>query len=564
MTALYILIPVFLLGILVAKAQNTSKYKYLFRNTILSQSQKYELASVLRGRVYYPRYFYIPSLKKYMVYSNLDETGPFRVYEKNTKPTGKAYSLLDETGNNVVRFKTPLNFSCRSGCFYGSTSYIPFLETGKKEALPYDEIHNSNLNLGKRDFEKLFIQLYTSSEYIEFIDLRSSGDDLHQAGIIFKRQGKVSILLSGLQDSRMIRRFQENKTTNSSEDYYLPDIPKTETFPQSEPSIEMISLETTDTNPFLHWRTGLNPEFAIKKYKTKYSSGLQGVAKLGIIPIYVLGESLGTTYVRFKTKGETFRIKILDVEKTSLIPAYNLGLRTFQLPATIRTKNSLVFMESAQDRGDNRLGGGVFVVRPTMNPNPSADIPSDMTEEHFNTLPITLQEALLHPDAVTSLKLIDKNGSEWIPEIERLKNLTHLEISIGITEIPDAISKFPKLEQLSLKNCNIQKISHQLAKLTELSDLDLFSNKLTEFPAVLLELKKLKRLNIGANEISTLPEEMDRLEELENLDMVLTNITTLPSSMIKMKKLYIYDGRVLENKMPPEYKDLFDYMKNMK
>jgi Leucine-rich repeat (LRR) protein len=173
-----------------------------------------------------------------------------------------------------------------------------------------------------------------------------------------------------------------------------------------------------------------------------------------------------------------------------------------------------------------------------------------------------LQEALLlPPDTVTSLKLMDRNSSKWFPEIERLKNLTHLEMSIGITEIPDAISKFPKLEQLSLKNGNIQKISSQLAKLTELEDLDLFSNKLTEFPAVILELKKLKHLNIGANEIATLPEEIDRLKELENLNMVLTNITTLPSSMIKMKQLYIYDGKVLENKMPPEYKDLFDYMK---
>nr|WP_315197436.1 leucine-rich repeat domain-containing protein [uncultured Flavobacterium sp.] len=562
MTALYILIPVFLLGILVTKAQNSSKYKYLFRNTILSQSKKYELAPVLRGRVYYPRYFYIPSLKKYMVYSNLDQTGPFRVYEKNTKPAGKVYSLLDETGNNVLAFETPLRFSYRSGCFYGPTSYIPFLETGKREVLPYNEIHNSNLNLDARDFEKLFIQLYTSSEYIEFINLRVLGDQVHEAGVVFKRQGKIEILLSGVRESRMIRRFQENETTNNREDYYLPDIPKTETFPESEPSLEMISLETTDTNPFVHWRTGLNPEFAIKKYINAYSSGWRGIMKLGGIPIYVPGEASGTVYVSFKTKGETFRIKILNVEKFGA--AYNLGLRTFQLPATVRTKNSLIFMESVQNCGDNRLGGGVFVVRPTTNTNPSADIPSDITEKHFNTLPITLQEALLHPDAVTSLKVMDEKITQWIPEIERLTNLTHLEMSIGITEIPDAISKFPKLQQLSLKNCNIQKIAPQLAKLTELSDLDLFSNKLTEFPAVLLELKKLKHLNIGANEISTLPEEIDRLEELENLDIVLTNITTLPSSMIKMKKLYIDDGRVLENKMPPEYKGLSDYMKNIK
>nr|WP_315197434.1 hypothetical protein [uncultured Flavobacterium sp.] len=388
-TNLYVLILIFLFVLfLLPQTVNSSKYKYLFRNTILSQSQKYELTPVLRGRVYYPRYFYIPSLKQYIVYSNLDRTGPFKVYERRSKPAGKAYSLLDENGNNVVTFETPLSFSNRSGCLYGPTSYIPLLETGKKEELPYDKVHNSNLDLGARDFEKLFIQLYTSTEYVEFVNLRILGDQIHEAGVVFKRQGKLEILLSGVRDSRMICRSQENQTTNNKEDYYLPDISKKETFPQSEPSIEMISLETSDTNPFVHWRTGLYREFQIKKH-IGISSSRNG------IPNNVLIEAWSTTYVRFKTKGETFRIKILNVEKFG--PAYNLGLRSFQLPVTIRSKNSLVFMESVQDCGDNRLGGGVFVVRSTANTNPSADIPSDMTEKQFNTLSIKAQEALMSP-----------------------------------------------------------------------------------------------------------------------------------------------------------------------
>jgi hypothetical protein len=559
MTALYILFALFLIGILVVKALNMPKYKYMIRNTILSKSKKYELAPVLRGRVYYPRYFYIPSLKQYIVYSDLDETGPFRVYEMKSKPAGKAYSLLDENGNNIVTFETPMSFSNRSGCFYGPTSYIPLLETGKRDVLPYHQIHNSNLDLNARDFEKLFIQLYTSAEYVEFINLRVLGDQIHEAGVIFKRQGKLEILLSGVRDSRMICRFQENRTTNNRDDYYLPDISKKETFPQSEPSIEMIWLETTDTNPFVHWRTGLHHEFQIKKYIGTYSSGWRGVMKLGGIPIYAPGEASGTVYVRFKTKGETFKIKILNVEKFG--PAYNLGLRTFQLPATIRTKNSLVFMESVQNCGDNRLGGGVFVVRPATNTNPSADIPSDMTEEHFNTLPIILQEALMSPDTVTSLKLIDKKVSEWFPEIERLTNLTRLEISITLNEIPNAISKLPKLQELRMENCNIQKISPQLAQLKELRDLNLFSNKLTEFPTVILNLKKLKRLNIGANKISSLPADINKLEQLEFLSLTLTEVTTLPESMIGMTKLYIDDSNSLKSKISEKYKHLFMYTK---
>jgi hypothetical protein len=565
MTNFYILIAALLLGFfIIPKLHNPSKYKYMFRNTILSKSKKYELAPVLRGRIYYPRYFYIPSLKQYMVFSDVDETGDFRVSGMETKSYGKSYCLMDENGQNIVSLETPLSFSNRSGCFYGPVSYIPLLETGKTEELAYDQIHNSSLNLGRRDFEKLFIQLYASSEYIEFINLRVLGDQIHEAGIIFKRQGKMEILLSGVRDSRMVRQFQEDRKINNFNDYYIPDISKKETFPQSEPVIKMIPLETTNTNPFVYWRIGFKHEFNIEKYKTEYSSGLQGIVKFGPIPIYGPGETSGTAYVRFKTKGETFRIKILDVEKVSFIPAFNLGLRTFQLPKSIRAKNSLVFMESAQNCGSNRMGAGVFVVRPATNTNPSADIPSDMTEKHLNTLPITLQEALMDPDNFNSLKITTKERNKWIPEIERLKNLTHLEIVTGMNEIPNEIAKLPKLESLSVRESNIRKISPKITELTKLKDLDLFSNKLTEFPNAILELKNLKRLNIGANTISTLPDGIGRLKHLEYLSLTLTNVTNLPETMIGMEKLYIDDSQNLREKVPEAYKHLFDYTKSMK
>lgn len=456
MTNLYILIFLLLLVFfLVPKFRKPSKYKYLFRYSILSKSKKYELAAVLRGRVYYPRYFYIPSLKQYIIYSDVDETGDFRFSDTVSQSSGNTYSLLDESGKNITVLKTTLSFSNRSGCFYGPASYIPILETGKTDQLPYDQIHNANLDLTRRDFEKLFIQLYTSSEYIEFVNLRVLGDQVHEAGVVFKRQGKIEILLSGVRDSRMVRQFREDTKRNNFDDYYLPDISKKETFPQSEPAIEMIWLETTNSNPFVYWRMGFKREFSIEKYKTEYSSGWNGIMELGGIPIYAPGEKSGTAYVRFKTKGETFRIKILEVEKVSFIPAYNLGLRTFQLPKNIRTKNSLVFMESMQNCGSNRLGGGVFVVRPATSINPSADIPSDMKEQHFNSLPINLQEALLDPDNCSGLKITDKQITKWIPEIERLKKLTHLDFNTSMTEIPDQIETFTKLKELTIEHGNL-------------------------------------------------------------------------------------------------------------
>jgi hypothetical protein len=561
LTSLFILIPVFILGFfLLSQAQNPMKYTYLFRNVILSKSKNFELAPVLRGRVYYPRYFYIPALNQYMVYSDLDETGPFKIYEHTSKSEGKAYALLDDKGTNVITFETPLRFSYRSGCFYGPHTYIPFLETGKTDTLRYHQIHNEKLDLGSKAFEKLFMELYATSEYIEFINLRASRDDIHQAAVIFKRGGKVEILLSGLRDSRMICNYQEDRTINNFDDYYTPDIRNKENFPQSSAAIEMIPLVTENTNPFVYWRTGFNQTFHMKRYRKEYSSGWQGIMKVGVIPVYVPGESSGTVYINFKTNGELFKIKILDVEKADYIPAYHLGLRTFELPANIRTKNSLVFMESVQNSGDNRLGGGVFVVRTATTSNPSADIPSDMTEKEFSALPLTLQVALLDPEHTTSLKIYAENCNEWIPEIERLKNLEHLEMTTGMTEIPDAITTFTKLQSLSITYGNIHTVSPKIAELTALINIDLFSNKLTEFPHVFLEMEQLERLKIGANPIPSLPEDIDRLKNLTYLSLTLTNVTVLPKSMIGMEKLYI-DNMGMENNVPDVYKQLFDYTK---
>ena len=557
-----VLISASLLGLCLAGlAQNPLHYKYLFRNTILSKSKQYELAAVLRGRVYYPHYFYIPSLKQYLVYSSVDETGSFRHYEFTNIIDGKHYALLDTEGKLVQSFETNFRFSYRSGCMYGPKSYIPLLETGKTDTLAYHIVHNEHLNLSSEAFEMLFTDLYKTSDYIEFINLRASDDDNHQSGVIFKRQGKVEILLSGLKDSRMICYNQENVTTNTYDDYYLPDIPNQEAYPQSAPAMEMLPLVTSDTNPFLYWRTGLKRTIKIKKYHRAYSSGWQGIMKLHGIPIYVPGNGSGTAYVHFKVHNDIFKIKILDIEKADFIPAYNLGLHTFQLPNIPGMKDALVFLESVQNGGENRLGGGVYVVRPSANDNPSSDLPTDMTEKHFNTLPIYLQEALMDPSGAKELILSDNNITKWIPEMERLKNITKLTLNTSMTEIPDEISKFPYLQKLTIRNGNIKSISHKIAELKQLTELELFSNKLDSFPSVLLQLTSLKRLNIGANEISSLPEAIDQLHQLEYLSLVLTNVTTLPRSMIGMKKLHIDDSQDLETKVSPDFKHLFEYKK---
>jgi len=563
MTSIYIVIPLLILGFsLLSLAQNPSKYTYLFRNVILSKSKKYELAPVLRGRIYYPNYFYLPISKQYIVYSDVDKSGPYSCQAENDSQDGKTCALLNEFGNVINTIETPFRFSNRSGTFYGTKHYIPWLETGKSDSVSYSKIYNDTGEFNSQLFEKTFQELYIKADYVEFINLRGIDGDHYDAAVIFRINGKLEILLSGLHKSYMSCHFQENEKTNMRDDYYLPEISNQNSFPQSEPLIATVPLETNNTNPFVHFRRPFTRPFQIKKYRKTYSSGWNGIMSLHGIPVYVPGEQEGVTCVKFRTKEDVFKIKLLEVPKTALLPYYNLGLRTFQLPAKMIMPHSLIFVESAQNCGSNRLGGGVFVVRPATTDNPTADIPFGITEKRFCILPLALQNALMDPEHATKLSIADDNIQEWIPEIEYLKNLTELTFSTSIKILPDGIANVTKLEKLTMQGRKITQVSPRLSELQALKYLDLDSNPLSEFPNVILELKNLEHLSLNFTEIPSIPSEFSQLLNLTHLDLIDTKVKTLPESMIAMKKLYIYDGGTLEKYLPDTYKHLFDYTKN--
>ena len=560
---IYILIPLLILGFfLVSQAQNPLKYTYLFRKTILSKSKKYELAPVLRGRIYYPRYFYLPITKQYVVYSDVDRSGPYSTESGNNVHVGKTYALLNESGNIVDTIETPYRFSSRSGSFYGTEQYIPWLETGKSDSVSYHKIYNKARDFSSHTFEKTFQELYVQADYVEFINLRGIDGDHYDAAVIFKTGNKIEILLSGLHNSHMSRHFQEDEKTNNSEDYYLPDITNQNSFPQSQAIVSMVALETNNTNPFVHFRHPFSSPFRITKYRKTYSSGWNGIMSLYGIPVYAPGEQEGFTFVKFRTNRDVFKIKLVEVPKAAFVPFYNLGLRTFHLPANMMMPHSLVFMESAQNCGSNRLGGGVFVVRPATTDNPSADIPFGIPEKRFYTLPLTLQNALMDPEHVTKLSIADDGIQEWIPEIEYLTNLIELTFSTGITSIPDGIANLSKLESLTMEGRKITNVSPRLAELKSLRYLGLDSNPLKEFPKEILELKNLEHLSLNFTLISSLPAEFSELKKLKYLDLIDTKVKTLPESMIGMTELYIYDGGTLAQYLPDAYKPLFDHTKN--
>ena len=541
---------------------NPLKYKYLFRKVILSESQQYELVPVLSGRVYKPGYFYLPAYEQYLVHSTVDKSGPFRFHKIHGESEDHVYVLLDAKGNIVRSFATELGFSTRSGSFYGATHYIPWIETGRTDSVPYDKIHNTDFHLDQKAFNQLLISLYNKAEYVEYISLKQSLDDDHQAGVVFKQKGRVELLLSGLRDRRLQRRYLESDSDNSLQEYFFTGtVANGKSYLSSPPTLKIQALHTRKNAPSSRVNHGSSKPFTVAAYNKQYSIALVGVAAIHGIPIFLPGYSEGTAYVNFKVNNDVFRIRILDVEKQAFIPAYNLGLRSLHLSENYQA-DPLVFMESGQNSGENRLGGGVYVVRHHDEQKlPSTDLPEGITEKQYDKLPVNLQAALMNPDESTELIIYDKRITTWLTEIERLKNLTHLSYETSITEIPAAIANLDKLEVLNMNSCNIRSVSPKIGALKALRKLDLSGNEIREFPASLLSLHALEVLDIGDNPITTLPDEIGQLQSLTYLSVYSTALHDLPRSLISLDQLYINANKTLSSRLSEEYQHLFKFSK---
>jgi Leucine-rich repeat (LRR) protein len=68
-----------------------------------------------------------------------------------------------------------------------------------------------------------------------------------------------------------------------------------------------------------------------------------------------------------------------------------------------------------------------------------------------------------------------------------------------------------------------------VADLTELTELNLSSNKMTSLPTLLWELTTLKQLNLSGNELSCVPAAVGRLTALTRLHLAYNRLTSLPA-----------------------------------
>lgn len=143
------------------------------------------------------------------------------------------------------------------------------------------------------------------------------------------------------------------------------------------------------------------------------------------------------------------------------------------------------------------------------------------------------------PETVTSLNLSVCGLDTFPSQIEKMVNLTELNLFRNkIREVPDAVGNLKKLRKLSLQ-----------------------SNELRSVPAATGELKLLNKLNLRFNEIESLPDEIGTLQSLTELDLRNNRLKELPSSIGNLQNLeylYLSDNDLLN--LPETFGDL----KNLK
>lgn len=543
----------------------SSGHKFLFRkiysddmDVYPSRKYRYELTPLIQEKVYRPNYFYWPERNQYLIKTYLEfenvmdtETG----WSDRKHPVHR-YLLIDHQGKVQSSFDTDVNFSRFSGIFFAPNYYMDWLASGSVEQRNYSQIINQNLDLSQTDFIKAFRELHAQADYMEYVNLRMSGDDLHEAGVVFRIKGEWVMLLSGLKQSYMYSEYNDEnpKTAIWDRNYRVrfdySDTPQD--YPQSPALMQLIPLESDIEDPYIFRNYPGAGDIKVDKFEKTHAESVF--------------DSVGIVYVSARLNGHKVKFKIPNVNKLSVWPIYNLGVRKFKLPdATV--KNALEFIEVTQNSGSFgqlREGLGIYTLTERQGENFSipTDFPESITEKRFNQLPINLQKALVHQKTTKSLGLEDVE--HWFPEIELLENLGYLNFKgkYGkINQFPEGICKLKNLQMLDLSMNKIQKLPSCFGQLKKLRYVYLNFTDLAEFPRELLLLPELRRLDIGHNPFTEIPAEINQLQQLIELELSGAKITALPDSMAEMKQLTITTGQYsdFKNRFPEKFQHLFIY-----
>lgn len=168
-------------------------------------------------------------------------------------------------------------------------------------------------------------------------------------------------------------------------------------------------------------------------------------------------------------------------------------------------------------------------------------------DENINTTPAPIQKSntvALNLLALAGLIIIAGVGGYLYLRFNNTKTSQAPKSTTTISPTPNIIChRFTDINE-ALKNTAIACIldlngtskgvvSSNIAKLTNLNELDLAGNNLTKFPTAVLNLKKLVTLDLSNNQISTVPQELSKLPKLQILILKDNPISSSSAEQIK-------------------------------
>jgi Leucine-rich repeat (LRR) protein len=159
-------------------------------------------------------------------------------------------------------------------------------------------------------------------------------------------------------------------------------------------------------------------------------------------------------------------------------------------------------------------------------------------------------------DLIRSLLL--RGGSltknETIKRVAKLTNLTTLDLyGNGLTTLPQEFANLSKLTTIYLGSNNLMTPPPVIANCSKLTTLDLSGNGITALPAEFANLSKLTTLDLSTNKLMTLPPAIANLPNIAKLQLSDNGLTTLPPEIDNLSNLRTLDLRYNKlTTLPPQ------------
>jgi Leucine-rich repeat (LRR) protein len=107
---------------------------------------------------------------------------------------------------------------------------------------------------------------------------------------------------------------------------------------------------------------------------------------------------------------------------------------------------------------------------------------------------------------------------------------------INMDTLPEVLYEFDKLDDLSIRHCNLEYIDPRISNLSNLREIDFSFNKLTDIPFINSELRYI---NVANNQLDHLPVHFSSLANLKYIDIIFNDIQYIPIDSLKWDSLKI-------------------------